>query len=317
MRIRISKCAVVSIVIANLTLFFVSWKFFIASEDSAGGNFIRGSLVAKPSTKPRDRVQEANIFLKRSVTIIFRDFYHFDNDLKTSIEHLINLVPGLRILIISDELPYPPMNIFTSSLPSNQSHPSSSLIFRDNVQFFNLEADLTKSASESNPLNFIITKYVFFMPDSFRLSNGRQLFQRLIKSLGQNIRERSHRKVLVVPFASNHKDINYCFQINTDVPNWTLEYEVKNTTKNCNLVSTTRRRGNNSLQHFPCFQFTQKHALLLETSLLNDFPEPFSSPFPEFFYLQAKFANCQVSIERLNKGFLPPESETQCAVHAE
>lgn len=251
MRIRISKCAVVSIVIANLTLFFVSWRFFVASEDSPGGILLQNSLVAKPSTKPRDRIQEANIFLKRSVTIIFRDFYHFDNDLKTSIDHLINLVPDLRILIISDELPYPPMNIFTSSLPSNQTPSSSSLIYKDNVQFFNLDADVTKSASEKNPLNYIITKYSLFMPDSFRLANGRQLFQRLIKSLGQNIRERSHRKVVVIPFASNHRDINYCFQINSDIPNWTLEYEVKNTTKNCNMVSEAQKTF-----HFPIGNFS-------------------------------------------------------------
>lgn len=238
MRIRISKCAIVFIVILNLLLFFVSWKYFIASD----GSIENDSLQVKTTPKPRDRIQEANKFLRKSVTIVFRDFYHYDNDLKTSIDHLLNLVPDLRILVISDELPYPPMNIFISSLPSNQTVSGTSLIYRDNVQFFNLDVDFSKTASEKNPLNYIPTRYVLFLPDSFRLSNGRQLFQRLIKSVGQNYRDRSQRKIVVVPFASNHKDINYCFQINSDIPNWSLEFEVKNTTKSCNMVSQASTR---------------------------------------------------------------------------
>lgn len=237
MRIRISKCASVSIVFINLLLFFVSWKYFIASENSPDHNSLQGPSVLKSTTKPRDRIQDANKYLRKSLTIVFRDFYHFDNDLKTSIDHLLNLIPDLRIIIVSDELPYPPMNIFASSLPSNHTPSGTSLIYRENVQFFNLEVDSTKTASERNPLNYIQTKYILFMPDGFRLSNGRQLFQRLIKSFGHNLRDKSQRKILVVPFVSNHKVINYCFQINADIPNWTLEYEVKNTTKNCNMVN--------------------------------------------------------------------------------
>lgn len=237
MRIRISKCATLSIVFINLLLFFVSWRYFNGSENSPENE----TLMVKTTTKPRDRIQEANKFLRKSVTVVFRDFYHFDNDLKSCIDHLLNLVPDLRILIICDELPYPPMNIFTSSLPSNQTASGSSLIYKDNVQFFNLDVDFSKSASDKNPLNHIQTKYVLFLPDGFRLSNGRQLFQRLIKSVGQNARDKSQRRIVVVPFVSNHKDINYCFQINCDVPNWTLEYEVKNTTKSCNMVKVVSR----------------------------------------------------------------------------
>lgn len=234
MRIRISKCATLSIVLINIILFVVSWKYFIASDSHLEAQSLQSS---RTSPKPRDRVQEANKMLRRSVTIIFRDFYHFDNEIKTCIDHLLMLIPDLKILIISDELPYPPMNIFQSSLPSNQSLASNSLIYKENVQFFNLNVDFSKTASENNPLNFIQTKYVLFMPDSFRLSNGRQLFQRLVKSLGHSAKDRSHRKILVVPFASNHRDINYCFQINSDIAHWTLEFDVKNTTKNCNMVS--------------------------------------------------------------------------------
>lgn len=232
MRIRISKCLSLFIVLINLLLFFVSWKYFKAIDNSSKNNWPDKSMTLKTTTKStRDRILEANKFLRRSVTIVFRDFYHFDNDIKNCVDHLLNLIPDMRIIVIQDELPYPPMNIF-SSLSSNQTSSGTSLIYKDNVQFFHLDfMDFTKTASEKNPLNYIITKYTLFMPDGFRLSNGRQLFQRLIKSLRNN-----HRKILAVPFTSNNKLINYCFQINSDLPNWTLKYEVKNTTTNCNMV---------------------------------------------------------------------------------
>lgn len=43
------------------------------------------------------------------------------------------------------------------------------------------------------------------------------------------------------------------------------------------------------------FQYKQKHAILVETSLLKEMPDALSSPFPELFYIQAKLANIKVS----------------------
>lgn len=242
MKIRVSKFLTFSIVIANLLLFFVSWKYFLSSE--APLDKVPTQLAVEKTTTPKqkfDRVQEAKKFLQKSLTIIFRDFYHFDNDLKSSIDHLLALIPDLRILIISEDYPYPPINIFATHLATNQTAKPSTLIYKENVQFIWLSLDITRTASELNPLNYIQTKYALFMPDNFKLANGRQMFQRMIKTLSNdehqyNIRWRLKRKILIVPFNSNQKYINYCFHLNSDIPNWTLEYEVKNQTAHCELV---------------------------------------------------------------------------------
>jgi len=42
-------------------------------------------------------------------------------------------------------------------------------------------------------------------------------------------------------------------------------------------------------------QFLQKHAILLDAAALGAMPEPFSLPFPEMLYMQAKIANLSVS----------------------
>jgi fukutin-related protein len=223
MRIRISKCVTFAIVVINLMLFIVSWKYFTVTDN------LQTNIIQKASsfkTTGRDKIQNANKLLRRSVTIVFRDFYHYDNDLKNCIDHLLNLIPDIRIIIVCDELPYPPMSIFSSSTNQTSSAALTSLIYKENVQFFHLDMDFSKTTSEKNPLNYIITKYTLFMPDGFRLSNGRQLLQKLIKNLGHSERDKSHRKILAVPFAANNKLFNY----------WSLQYEVKNTTKNCDMV---------------------------------------------------------------------------------
>lgn len=227
MRIRISKCVLFCIIVINVLLFFVSWKYFTATNKTLA----QESLTFKNTAKPRDaRIQEANKFLQDRLTVVFRDFFHNDNDLKNCIDHLLPF--GIKILVICDSVPYPPMTIFTSYFSTNQSSSgTTSLIYKENVHFFHLDTDLEKSVSERNLLSYIVTKYTLILPDGYRLSNGRQLLQRLVKSLTYNKRE-----ILAVPFSSNNKIINFCFQINSDLPNWTLEYEVKNTTKSCDMV---------------------------------------------------------------------------------
>jgi hypothetical protein len=248
MRIKLSKLATASILVINLLLFFISWKYFLTTESTlqkyssrAEPLLLNDIRLATTIKATRNRVHELKKFLHKSLTVVLRDFYHFDNDLKSSIDHLLNFLPELKILIISDEqYPYPPINIFTSIQTPNQTSRPSSLIYKDNVMFLPLPMDITKSASEMNPLSYIQTKYVLFMPDNFKLSNGRQMFHRLIKSIDDetNRHERGVRKILVVPFTSNQKHFNYCFHLNADMANWSIEYAVKNSTKECDMVSS-------------------------------------------------------------------------------
>lgn len=244
MRIRISRFATVAIVIINFLLFLISWKYFITSERNIQkftskpqiNEFI--SLTTIKNNK--NRLHELKKFLQKSLTVILRDFYHFDNDLKSGIDHLLNIIPNLKILVISDQQPYPPISIFKPIQSSNQTTNPSILIYKNNVQFIPLNLDITKKASENNPLNYIQTKYVLFLPDNYKLSNARHLFQRLIKNIDDDYNakySKNPRKILVVPFISNQKLINYCFQLNVDIPNWTLEYLVKtNNTLDCDMV---------------------------------------------------------------------------------
>ena len=230
MRIKFAKLLTFFIVFVNLAIFYFSWKYFTSPDHGSADSQIL--LHEITTTKPLDRIAIANTHLRNSLTIVFRDFQPFDNDLKQSISSFVNLIPNIKILIVCDEIPYPPLDIFMVATPANQSI-STSLIFQDNVKFMSLSLDLSKNAQDV--LAQIKTKYVLLLPDSVRLANGRQFLQKLLKELGTMIAERN--RMLIIPFLSNKRLVNYCFQINIDPSHWTLEYAVKNGTKHCDMVS--------------------------------------------------------------------------------
>lgn len=226
MRIKFAKLLTFFIVFINLAIFYFSWKYFTGPE-TADNQIIMQEATTE---KPKDRIAMANKHLKKSLTIVFRDFHPFDNDLRQSINNFVNLIPNIKILIVCDEIPYPPLDIFTVST-GNQSY-STSLIFQENVKFISLSLDLSKNAQDV--LSQIKTKYILLLPDSVRLANGRQFLQKLLKELGTMNDER--KRILIVPFMSNKRLVNYCFQINVDTSHWTIEYGVRNGTRHCDMV---------------------------------------------------------------------------------
>lgn len=194
-------------------------------------------VTEKP--KPKDRIQSTNKHIKKTITIIFRDFYHFENDLKGSIESIVSLIPNLQILVIYDDEPYPPMEYLAN------------YTIKNNVKLIRLGFDVNKTAKLMSPIFQIRTKYVLILPDGVRLG-GRSIIQKMLREMGNNenhvdsVNEKMNKKdglargsrnMVVVPFASNVKDFSNCCSIKTDFVNWTVEYSVKNGTSNCDMVS--------------------------------------------------------------------------------
>lgn len=249
MRLKYSKLCTFIIIIVNFVLAYFTWKLFIV--DNLPTSFVSLPLSdQQQQTKPQSRIQSANKHIKKALTIIFRDVFHFDNDLKESIDSILNLIPNVQILVVYDEEPYPPLN-FVSNYTAT----------RTNVKFINLGFDIRKSVRTLAPILQIKTKYVLFLPDSVRIG-GRSIIQKMLREIEKNIDTNSgngnlgpnqltikrddeeaagtaavaSRKIVAVPFASNVKTIGNCYSIQLDFPNWTIEYSVKNGTTNCDMV---------------------------------------------------------------------------------
>lgn len=270
MHLKYTKVLTVFIIIVNALLVYYTWKFFLSNANN--------SLVTQDNSnisdekRAKERVQSINKHVKKAITIIFRDFYNFENDLHHSIENILNLIPNVQILVIYDIEPYPPLD-FVQNLTAT----------RTNVKFINLNFDINKSSRALSPIFQIKTKYVLFMPDSVRLGS-RTIIQKILREIEKetlantrtenqrhfgvdnsdnqsnretqgaqsanernnvvmsnnkdniNSNKQSTRKILIVPFASNVKTMGNCCSIKLDFADWTMHYSVKNGTVNCDMV---------------------------------------------------------------------------------
>lgn len=288
------KLFVIVMICFNLVVFYYSWRYFLTRTEFLADPFGKQSSVVNPierigfneqenvvlssamrivmkhenpvpkkSTKfsrIRDRIQNTNKYLQKSITIVFRDFYEFDNDLMQSIASIINLVPNIPVFIISTDIPYPPLDVFTN--PGRSPNQTNWFEKDSNVRFFSLSYDITKPLKDTLPILQIRTRYTLFMPDSVRL-NGRSLLSRLLREISspspedlmlqqhqnlllkQNNQAVEHRidmtrkqeqRIIAVPFASNQKTVANCCHLLLDLPNWTLEYVTGNGTDSCDMV---------------------------------------------------------------------------------
>lgn len=231
--------------------------------------------------KSSDKVQVANKHIKSTITVVFRGFYHFDNDLTASIQSILNVIPSIKVLLIYDEIPYPPLDVFNSSS------------LKDKVRLFTLDQRLDKSSVDMSPLDYIRTPYTLLMPDSVRV-NSRSTLQKILREIntietkGQSKNSESktatvptskkEKRMFVIPFASNNKVEALCTTITMDLPNWTIEFAGINNNNN------------------RCDMFLQKHALILETTSLKAIPNAMTSPFPDLFYIRAKSENFRLYV---------------------
>lgn len=250
MRLKYSKLLTFIVFVINAILLYYTWKLFLSDRTGETAGYDEKAVTEK-IVRQKDRIQSTNRHIKKAITIVFRDFYHFENDLQHSIDSILNLIPSVQIVVVYDSEPYPPM-AFIANYTTIYS----------NVKFINLSFDVKKTARALSPVFQMKTKYALFMPDSVRLG-GRTIVQKMLKEIekvDKGDAERTKqilsegneggagsvasssssksicRKVVVIPFASNVKTMGNCCRIKMDLANWTMEYSVKNGTDNCDMV---------------------------------------------------------------------------------
>lgn len=243
MRIRLAKATTFAVVLLNVVVLYHIWKLV--------SSFGEKDPVVRRHVVPREKVFVQNVEkpdIVNSVTVIIRNFEYFENDILGTIESFVSkLYPNLNILVVSDKLPYPPLNL---NLFNSSNH---------NVHLVTLTLDLYKPVEEKNPLSYIKSKYVLFIPDSTRLPSERVL-QTMITEL-----KKQRQNLVAVSYPSSSRTIT-CLRQLLNLREWTLKYETEES-EQCDAVQG-------------------KHAFLVEAQTLRRLPDPFMRPFPEALYLQ-------------------------------
>ncbi|KAH8258284.1 hypothetical protein KR038_009271 [Drosophila bunnanda] len=286
-RLRLVKLLLLGFLLANLVFFYYTWNTLLwrrisraLSGEAAGAEEPEPPKAAKLS--PKDKVRNANKHIRKSITIVFYGHYNFEQDLRASIDSILDVIPNMPILVLQEggsDYAYPPVG-YERNLTAGEEH---------TVVFQSLAFDVRRTRQELNPLAAIRTKYALLMPDSVRLSS-KNLLQKILREInslglpGQPKEQRPPvppeemvRRMVLVPFAGNLKSFSSCVRMTMDLPNWTLELVATNDSRRCDL-------------------FLQKHAILLDVAALASMPEPFTLPFPEMLYMQAKIANLSTTV---------------------
>ncbi|XP_068143770.1 ribitol 5-phosphate transferase FKRP [Drosophila tropicalis] len=286
-RLRLVKLLLLGFLVANLIFIYYAWNTLLwrrisralGGTDGDGDGHANGP-TAKPLS-PKDKIRNANKHIRKSITIMFYGHYNFEQDLRSSIENILEIIPNMPIMVLQEggvEYSYPPVN-YERNLTAGEE---------DTVRFINLAFDVRQTRQQLSPLAMVHTKYVLLMPDSVRLS-GKNLLQKILREINTvpGVKDPAQRvavssdevvkRIVLVPFVGNLKSFSSCVRLNLDLPNWTLELIASNHTAHCDL-------------------FLQKHAILVDVEALRAMPEPFALPFPEMFYIQAKTANLTATV---------------------
>ena len=184
------------------------------------------------------------------VTIIIIEFEMFENDLSETVQSILKIFPLIRIVVVSQQRPYPPLD-----LPN------------DNVQLVLQEVSVDQRQSTGRPENYINTPYIMVVPDGTRFIT-RDLPNIILKTLKEL--EKSSIKIVAVPLDSREE--TQCNSLKVDLKRWTMEFSVS-------LNETKAFKICNSVSPDP--------VVILKSAFLHSLSVPYFRPFLQGLFIQA------------------------------
>ncbi|XP_017879446.1 fukutin-related protein [Ceratina calcarata] len=254
MRLKFVRTLLVLALLGNIIVWHRIWRLY-ATQNTL--------QLLTPSTVTPDPSQKSNHRrLARLMTVVIRQFEVFENDVTSTVDSVLNVFPTIPILIVSNESPYPPLELdFTNETIRN-------------VKLINLKPEFNRPFDERNPLFYIRTKYVLFLPDATRLAT-RHVIQEIL----------SHVEKLGVVSIPIGSETLKCIDIDLKVKEWSLKL--------------TEATGS------VCDGVNGRHATILETKLLRKLTDPFLLPFTNALYIQTTALGAKIHIlanYRFNEG---------------
>ncbi|XP_050352814.1 ribitol 5-phosphate transferase FKRP [Nymphalis io] len=208
-----------------------------------------------PVTSPSLAHSHSTRHLSKLVTVIFRQFEDFENDIAESVQSFVSAYPNIQVLVLCERRQYPPFQFSATNITLR------------NVKIITLEFKLDTTPSDLDPLSYVSTDYVLFVPDASRVS--RRVFQLMA------VTATTYPTQAIAVGVGNTRLV--CQQLKWAYIDWTLHYSKDSSKRLCDAIQGP-------------------HALMIKTSMLQNLPKPFALPFPEALYLQTAIRNIKVQI---------------------
>ncbi|KAL0820399.1 hypothetical protein ABMA28_006282 [Loxostege sticticalis] len=170
--------------------------------------------IAPVTAPPSALHAKTSRHLSKLLTVVFRQFEDFENDVADSVQSFVTAFPNMPVVVICDSTPYPP---FPFSATNDTLR---------NVKVVSLELKLDSAPRDLNPLTHITTEYVLFVPDSVRVLR-RALQQAAVVATA------FPANGIALAVANSHL---ICQQIKWNYSDWTLQYNKDASGKLCDAV---------------------------------------------------------------------------------
>ena len=158
-------------------------------------NFTKNQLEIKPP--------DSNDF---RFTVVIPYFESFDHDLQKTVKSITSAYPHIKILILSNKVPYP--------------YPK---LNYDSVKFVYSQSNPAVPRSHSDPLMYIDTEYILVVPDGIRVK------QNSVEDL--HVKFSSKFNIAVAPI-----DRAKCLSVEFDVKRWSLTYAGEYDHDKCSFI---------------------------------------------------------------------------------
>lgn len=199
----------------------LSFKFFVVVIILViflifGYLFIQFRLypITPATVSPNQLHGRSSRHLSKLITVIFRQFEDFENDIADSVQSFVSAFPNMPILVVCEKTPYPPFPFSATNETLK------------NVKVISLELKLDASPQDFNPLSHVFTEYVLFVPDSTRVS--RRVLQMAMVTISDN-----PMQAVAIGVGNSHL---ICQHVQWKYADWTLQYSKDASGKICDAV---------------------------------------------------------------------------------
>ncbi|XP_047031024.1 ribitol 5-phosphate transferase FKRP [Helicoverpa zea] len=170
--------------------------------------------IAPVTVPPSPLHPRSSRHLSKLMTVVFRQFEDFENDIADSVQSFVSAFPNMPVVVVCENTPYPP---FPFSVTNETLK---------NVKVLSLELKLNALPQDLNPLTQIFTEYVLFVPDSTRVS--RRVLQLAMAAAAAN-----PLQGVAVGVGNAHL---ICQHVQWNYADWTLHYSKDASGKVCDAV---------------------------------------------------------------------------------
>lgn len=182
----------------NLLLFaYLAFQQHFQSTADSNGPF-------QPRIRDNKQSFESVDSFTNDITVILRDFEDFDNSLVQTVGELQNVLGRVKVLIIGDNLPYPPLELDKEW----------------NCEIVSLQSNMLLNYSTNRAVHLIKTKYLVVLPDGAVFKHLSQ-----VKSATYLLGGNGQTKAVALGIG---KDPLRCLSLDVDLKRWQLTMQNRN-----------------------------------------------------------------------------------------